>query len=82
MYGNDLSMKSLLRIQIIRYGNMILAKDLSPDAQFAFACFIVAECNRHQKDIDNGKADLERLREMGVDVDRAYDMGFVTTEDT
>ena len=60
---------------------MILAKDLSPDAQFAFACFLKAEINRHQKDIDNAYADLERLKELGVNVDTAFDMGFVTTEE-
>ena len=49
---------------------MINAKYLSPDAQFAFACFLVAEINRHKKDIENAKRDLERLREMGVDVAR------------
>ena len=60
---------------------MINAKDLSPDAQFAFACFLKAEINRHRKDIENAERDLERLRDMGVDVDLAFDMGFVTTED-
>jgi fructose-1,6-bisphosphatase/sedoheptulose 1,7-bisphosphatase-like protein len=60
---------------------MIQAKDLSPDAQFAFACFLIAEKNRHYKDIDNADKDLKRLKEMGVDVDKAYDMGFVTTEE-
>ncbi len=60
---------------------MINAKDLSPEAQFAFACFLKAEINRHRKDIENAERDLERLRDMGVDVDLAFDMGFVTTED-
>jgi len=60
---------------------MINAKYLSPDAQFAFACFLVAEINRHKKDIENAERDLERLRDMGVDVDLALDVGFVTTED-
>ena len=60
---------------------MINAKDLSPEAQFAFACFLKAEINRHRKDIENAERDLERLRDMGVDVDLAFDMGFVTTGD-
>lgn len=60
---------------------MINAKDLSPDAQFAFACFLKAEINRHYTDIDNAEKDLRQLKKMGVDVDLAYDMGFVTTEE-
>ena len=56
---------------------IVSAKDLSPDAKFALACFLIAEANRHKKDIENAMADLEALREMGVDVDKAYDMGFV-----
>ena len=57
------------------------ARDLSPEARFAFACFLKAEINRHIKDIENAKMDLMRLKEMGVDVGAAYDMGFVTTEE-
>jgi len=62
---------------------MILAKDLSPDAQFAFAVFQCKEKARHLKDVANIEADLERLRAMGVDVDLAakVDWGFVTTEE-
>lgn len=56
---------------------IVNAKDLSPAARFALACFLIAEANRHQKDIENAKEDLEALRKMGVDVDKAYDMGFV-----
>lgn len=57
------------------------ARDLSPEAAFAFACFLKAEINRHRKDIENAERDLERLRDIGVDVDLAFDMGFVTTGD-
>ena len=62
---------------------MIQAKDLSPDAQFAFALFQIKEKKRHQEDIAKIDADLARLRDMGVDVDLAetVDMGFVTTEE-
>jgi hypothetical protein len=56
------------------------AINLSPEARFAFACFLVAEINRHKKDIKNAEADLEALRKMGVPVDDAYDMGFVTCQ--
>jgi hypothetical protein len=56
---------------------IVSAKDLSPDAKFALACFLIAEINRHQKDIDNAKEDLAALREMNVDISKAYDMGFV-----
>jgi len=42
---------------------------------------LVAEIYRHRKDIENAERDLERLRDMGVDVDLAFDMGFVTTAD-
>ena len=56
---------------------IINAKELTPDQRFAFACFLLAERNRHQQDIDNANRDLEELRALGVDVDRAYDMGFV-----
>lgn len=60
---------------------MIQAKDLSPDAQFAFALFQIKERKRHQEDIAKIDADLANLRKMGVDVDLAetVDMGFVTT---
>ena len=58
------------------------ARDLSPEAQFAFACFLKAEINRHIKDIENAKKDLLRLKEMGVKVDEAFDMGFVVTDET
>jgi len=61
---------------------MILAKDLSPDAQFAFAIFQCKEKARHLQDVANIDADLERLRKLGVDVDNLPDWGFVTTEDT
>ena len=60
---------------------IVAAKDLSPDAKFALACFLVAEANRHKKDIENAEKDLEALRKMGVDVDKAYDMGFVVCRD-
>ena len=58
------------------------ARDLSPEAQFAFAVFQVKEKRRHQKDILAIDIDLENLRQMGVDVDKAeeFDMPFVTTE--
>jgi hypothetical protein len=61
---------------------MILAKDLSPDAQFAFAVFQHKEKARHLQDVEKIEADLERLRAIGVDVDLAatVDMGYVTTE--
>lgn len=60
---------------------MINAKYLSPDAQFAFACFLKAEINRHVTDIGNALHDLHALRQLGVDVEKASDIGFVTTED-
>lgn len=60
---------------------MINAKDLSPEAQFAFACFLKAEINRHAADIGNALHDLDALRQIGVDVKAARDIGFVTTED-
>ena len=60
---------------------MINAKDLSPEARFAFACFLAAEINRHIRDIEDIRQDLERLQKMGVDICKVFDMGFVTTED-
>ena len=58
------------------------ARDLSPEARFAFAVFQHKEKRRHQKDILAIDIDLENLRLMGVDVDKAaeVDMPFVTTE--
>ena len=56
------------------------ARDLSPEAQFAFAAFLSMEIRRHEQDIKNARADLLRLKEMGVDIDHLPDWGFVTTE--
>ena len=56
---------------------IINAKELNPDQRFAYACFVVGKITGLQRDIDNANRDLEELRALGVDVDRAYDMGFV-----
>ena len=56
---------------------IVNAKDLSPDQQFAFAAFLKQEALRHKKDIDNAMRDLEALRDLGVDVDKARPLGFV-----
>lgn len=61
---------------------MISALDLSPEAQFAFAVFLSMEIRRHEQDIRNAKADLIRLKEMGVDIDHLPDWGFVVTDET
>jgi hypothetical protein len=60
---------------------LVDVRTLSSEGKFAFACFLVAEINRHKKDIQNAEADLEALRQMGVQVDKAFDMGFVTCRD-
>jgi hypothetical protein len=57
---------------------MLNVIQLSPEARFAFACFLVAEINRHMKDIENAEADLKALREIGVPVELAFDMGFIS----
>jgi hypothetical protein len=57
---------------------LVDVRTLSSEGKFAFACFLVAEINRHRKDIENAEADLEALRAMGIPVDAAYDMGFIS----